>query len=284
MLDKLRINEIHSFFKDNDIITYKELYKFYLINEPNLNENSFKWRIYNLKKFDIIRSLKKGIYEFNNKNFVNLNKPVHNYVVLTADVINSKERQVKQKYLNSKIESLNSLGFNSLISKFHVSRGDEFQAICSISNELPRIIRYMKYYLLPEKIRIGVGVGNIEEEIFESSHSSWDMNGEAFFNARNAISLLNNYKKYGVIIQSSNTKFDSVFNLVYKLVDTIIEDWTEKQWEAIQLYDEEKSFDAGAKILNISTSSFFQRCQNAKWDVISDVEITIANMLVNQFS
>ena len=279
----LKINEIHIFFKDSDFFTCKELYKFYLIYEPNLKDSTYRWRIYNLKKSGVIRSYKKGVYEFINKKINNIIK--NNYVVLTADIINSKERQVKQKYLNLKIEALNSFGFTSLISKFHVSRGDEFQAICSISNELPRIIRYMKYYLLPEKIRIGVGVGSIEENILNNiSSSSWGMNGVAFFNARNAIEQLDNSKKYGVIIKSNNEKFDNVFNLVYKLVDTIIDDWTEKQWQAVQLYDENKSFDAGAKILDLSTSSFFQRCQIAKWNVISDAETTIANMFVNQFS
>ncbi|QHA38256.1 hypothetical protein D5E69_22375 [Rossellomorea marisflavi] len=61
MSDKFRISEVKRNFL-NRPFTSRELYHFYLNYEPDLNENTFRWRIYNLKKEGIITSVKRGTY------------------------------------------------------------------------------------------------------------------------------------------------------------------------------------------------------------------------------
>jgi len=62
MVSKLRINGIKERFNDSAQITYQELYDFYKLNEPDLKENTFKWRIWKLKQYGIISDIKKGVY------------------------------------------------------------------------------------------------------------------------------------------------------------------------------------------------------------------------------
>lgn len=66
MKDKFRIEQIKERFK-NKPFTSKELYQFYLDYEPELKQNTFRWRIYNLKQAGIISSVKRGTYRLESK-------------------------------------------------------------------------------------------------------------------------------------------------------------------------------------------------------------------------
>ena len=54
-------------FKDRDSFSRDELYDFFRYFEPNLNEGTFGWRIYDLKKKQILRSIKRGWYAISYK-------------------------------------------------------------------------------------------------------------------------------------------------------------------------------------------------------------------------
>ncbi|MBD3557531.1 hypothetical protein H6S82_01440 [Planktothrix sp. FACHB-1355] len=59
--------EINNHFKNRKPFTRKELYDFYLEYKPDINERTFGWRIYELKKKNIIRSVGKGVYTLSGK-------------------------------------------------------------------------------------------------------------------------------------------------------------------------------------------------------------------------
>ncbi len=61
MSDKLRIDEIKKEFGKKPF-TSKQLYEFYLEKDPDLKENTFRWRVHNLKKKKVFYSLKRGLY------------------------------------------------------------------------------------------------------------------------------------------------------------------------------------------------------------------------------
>ena len=54
--------KIEEFFGYNQPFTAKQLYNFYLQNENELNQGTFRWRIYNLKKRGKISSISRGVY------------------------------------------------------------------------------------------------------------------------------------------------------------------------------------------------------------------------------
>jgi hypothetical protein len=60
--DTLRINDIIFRFKSEESFSTQQLYAFYLEEEPALNEGTFRWRTYHLKRQGIIRSVKRGLY------------------------------------------------------------------------------------------------------------------------------------------------------------------------------------------------------------------------------
>lgn len=74
MNNKLKIEEIKNVFGDKPF-TNKELYHFYKKYDPNLNKNTFRWRVYALKNDGAINTLKRGVYSTKSKKVF---KPVVN--------------------------------------------------------------------------------------------------------------------------------------------------------------------------------------------------------------
>jgi len=54
-------NKLIKEFQDKKYFTREELFDFYRYFEPDLKEGTFGWRIYNLKKRNIIKPLKRGL-------------------------------------------------------------------------------------------------------------------------------------------------------------------------------------------------------------------------------
>lgn len=61
MNSKMKVDELKRKFK-NKPFTSKEFYNFYLKEEPNLKETTFRWRVHSLKNDGIIYSPKRGLY------------------------------------------------------------------------------------------------------------------------------------------------------------------------------------------------------------------------------
>lgn len=59
--------QLVSRFEKQEVFAREDLFKFYAEYEPELNEGTFGWRIYDLKKKNIIRNVGKGIYSLSGK-------------------------------------------------------------------------------------------------------------------------------------------------------------------------------------------------------------------------
>ncbi len=55
-------NRLIKEFKERSSFTREELYDFFKHFDPELKEGTLGWRIYDLKKKNIIKSIRKGIY------------------------------------------------------------------------------------------------------------------------------------------------------------------------------------------------------------------------------
>jgi hypothetical protein len=66
-MTKITANRLIEKFKNREYFTRKDLFEFYRYYEPDLEEGTFGWRIYDLKEKNIIRALKRGIYVISSK-------------------------------------------------------------------------------------------------------------------------------------------------------------------------------------------------------------------------
>jgi len=60
MKEAILIKSLKEEFKDRDFFSREELYKFFTKYTPELKETTFRWRIYDLKQKQIIRSVSKA--------------------------------------------------------------------------------------------------------------------------------------------------------------------------------------------------------------------------------
>ena len=62
MYNQNTIQQLKDRFGGRESFTRKELYNFFCEEEPGLKETTFRWRIYDLKKDGVIRSLSRGVF------------------------------------------------------------------------------------------------------------------------------------------------------------------------------------------------------------------------------
>lgn len=60
-------NRIIEKFGGKEFFSREELFAFFKEFEPNLNKNTFGWRIYDLKSKNIIKSIRRGVYSISSK-------------------------------------------------------------------------------------------------------------------------------------------------------------------------------------------------------------------------
>ncbi|QZY55757.1 SatD family protein [Crassaminicella profunda] len=211
------------------------------------------------------------------------------FCVITADIIKSRKYLNAKEEINNKLDQLNKKLKNELFTSFVLSRGDEIQAVLNNIEFLPEVIRNVRYYCRPFQLRLGVGIGYIEAILDNQNHNSWDMNGQAFYLARDAMDTLNKlqrkhstpYKKHypATYLWSMNEALNLSLNSIYILVDSIIRNWNDEQWETIMLYESLGTYELVSRQLSISKSAVQQRCDLANWRSIVAVEKNLKGLL-----
>ena len=219
------------------------------------------------------------------------------YAVITADVVHSRESDIlkNKEYSNVKEfldERINELNLKLEISKLGIltrvsaSRGDEIQVVCKNLKDVPMLIRWLRYYCLPLKLRVGIGIGSIDYfsdiESYANSplyYDSWDMNGEAFYLARNAVDSLKEEKDLATSIRVRDQHNTTVLQTMYDLIDGYIRRWSMSQWKSIHAYSENETYDIAAKELAISATGVYKNCSSANWKLISKAEENLSYIL-----
>lgn len=92
-MSKVIENNLIKKFSEDAIFSREALFDFFKHYEPNLNESTFGWRIYNLKNKDIIKSIYRGFYTLSHK--TKYNPEVSEKILELAKVISTAFEGVK---------------------------------------------------------------------------------------------------------------------------------------------------------------------------------------------
>jgi len=219
------------------------------------------------------------------------------YAVITADVVGSRESDILKngeynnvkEYLDERIEELNlklEISNLGILSRVSASRGDEIQVVCKDLKHIPVLLRWLRYYCLPLKLRAGIGIGSIEyfSDIDNYGNNplyydSWDMNGEAFYLARKALDSLKEEKGLATSIRAKDYTTTTVLQTIYDLMDGYIRRWTMSQWKSIHAYSENITYDIAARELAISATGVYKNCSSANWKLINKTEENLSYIL-----
>ncbi|UZQ83877.1 SatD family protein [Thermoanaerobacter sp. RKWS2] len=199
------------------------------------------------------------------------------YIVITGDIIGSREllaKGIKRENFVKAVEEVNKACEDCLLVKFSLMRGDEIQGVVKQVDFLPAVVRSLRYNFLPAGLRIGIGVGAISTDIEENS---WEMDGEAFYRAREALSLCD--KNAITIVKTGDLLIEEAANALFTLLDALQSKWTRAQWEAVMTYEKNGTYKKAAQILKVMPQNVAKRCYAARWQAVVKGEKAIVRLL-----
>lgn len=195
---------------------------------------------------------------------------MRNYIAIIGDIIKSKNipnRFEFQEKLKDIFTRINTKYSHSIASKFSITIGDEFQAVLFLDKNLLQLLDEL-YVSIPYNFRLGIGFGSLSTKI--DPEISIGADGEAFWNAREAIEFIHNsnYKNRCNIYFVGKKDIDSSINIIFLLSETIKSQWTTLQKDTFaamineNIYGENfKQYDLARK-LNTSESNLSRRLSN----------------------
>ncbi len=195
--------------------------------------------------------------------------------VLIADVIGSSLRSNLRPVLSAKLRVAALAHQDLLRLPYAVTAGDEFQTLTAQLDGLPWLVFDLRRRLRPLELRIGIGIGPVTKPLRPPVN---ELGGLAFQWAREAIVKTKDGRAHKFEVRtafrSANSEFDRVANLVYGLHDTLIQDLTEKQWQAIDAYIAKKRVDLAARALRVSVSTASRSLKRGHfWQIEETIDI-----------
>ena len=210
--------------------------------------------------------------------------PEEKFAALTADIIGSrklKNQGFSRSQIEKAISQLNTAREAFIVSKFCLLRGDEIQGVVFPPREAIVMVRYLRFYLRPVQIRVGIGIGDITTEI--DKNNPWNMDGSSFHRAREALEEIKLSRHPATFINSLEEDFDYNLNVILALMDVISNRWTDGQWEAIHAYEQMGTYQKASQILKVRPQNVAKRCQSAHWKVFSEAEKHIQKLIDLKF-
>lgn len=136
------------------------------------------------------------------------------YSALIIDVVESRKYENRigvQEILRESIKYLNEIFSPSLEKEIIFSGGDEMQGLFKSSSAAFLYFRKLQLFVYPIKLRAGMGVGTIK--YLKEKWVSTELDGEAYYNARDAINRISN-KGENVLCYNSNQPEDKFINML----------------------------------------------------------------------
>ncbi len=193
--------------------------------------------------------------------------------VITMDVIGSKQllsRGYSKNGFYRSADRASEAMADRLLTRFSISRGDEIQGIIESPADIPVTVRNLRYFFLPALLRIGVGIGETDLPLVYDS--SWEMDGQAFHRAREALDAERDIKTPCTRISSGQSDMDSAANVIYLLADAIESKWTMPQWQAVYAYESCGTYRAAGEMLGVAAQNAAKRCKAAKYGALREGE------------
>jgi len=210
--------------------------------------------------------------------------PEEKFAALTADIIGSrklKDQGFSRNQIEKAISQLNTAREAFIVSKFCLLRGDEIQGVIFPPREAIVMVRYLRFYLRPVQIRVGIGIGDITTEI--DKNNPWNMDGSSFHRAREALEEIKLSRHPATFMNSLEEDFDYNLNVILALMDVISNRWTDGQWEAIHAYEQMGTYQKASQVLKVRPQNVAKRCQSAHWKVFSEAEKHIQKLIDLKF-
>lgn len=198
--------------------------------------------------------------------------------VITADLVQSTQRNMSQKRLTADLASIFSeltdyIDPGSVLLPFTLFRGDSYQGVLAGAEDALLAALYLRCSIrrqLQLDVRQSVGLGRTDELVRDSTLQS---TGDAFVRSGRLLDAMTNQKKQlrRIAVASGSDQFDAEFNTHFELLEAIVEDWTDRESEAVFLKLHKWTQTEIAEYLDINQSAVHKRLKAAKWTAVDNL-------------
>lgn len=201
------------------------------------------------------------------------------YVVL-GDVVQSREiedRKSFQTTLSTACDRVNHQFRDDIDAPFRILKGvDELGAVLSSGSNVYEIIKTLFDELHPRRLRVAVVLGGID--VWGETDIVSEMDGPAFHQAD---SLLDELERSSLLfeMQTGQERLDLAVSDEINLLLTIRQQWTDRQREIINCYEQNENQYDVADRLDISQQAVSSTLQQASWSTIRHIEERLSRVL-----
>lgn len=207
------------------------------------------------------------------------------FVALIGDIRGSREldeRKKVQKEFKGVVNSLDDhIPNSSIASKFTVTTGDEFQALLTDAKDAVDAAVRASDQFHPARLRFGIGKGDLDTEV--NPNQAIGMDGPCFHRAREAI---NSARKDGGWLRVGGWPkgLDRRINSMFDLVQSVREDWTDRQAQFAVALNEEGTQKRVADRYNVSKSTVSESLSAGHVQEVRNAENSLGELLQENLS
>lgn len=217
--------------------------------------------------------------------------------VILADVVSSRGvadfKNVRDERLAAISTAHREAGW--VAYDYAVTAGDEFQNIVDAPQHVPALVFDLRRRFRPLDLWIAIGLGTIESRPQAGEAVNVAGSGEAFELARAAMGHLRDpaahpwpdeassrfARKYTFLtaFRSRGAQVDASVNIIYRLLDSLLQGTTERQWQTIDAYEEHHRLDRAAEKLGIDESTASRNLHRASYWQALDAMVALEDIL-----
>jgi SatD family (SatD) len=157
----------------------------------------------------------------------------------------------------------------SILTKFVITLGDEFEGILHDSVAIPDLISRINTSFVDAPIRLGFGRGSLSTEV---AKSPLEMDGEAFHNARAAMERARKEDLPGGVFLGYGFEGDQVLNGFARILSHHWSRLTKRQRETVSLRCAGLAQVQIAKRSGVSESAISQALRKSGWQAFAEAE------------
>jgi len=202
--------------------------------------------------------------------------------VILADIVGSKtandNRSAFQSHLKSLAASLNIIAGSDVLSPFQTREGDALRGVLSSARHVVELLWSFDAQAISVPLSVGIGWGRLT---FFTSFPD-DVDGPAFHNARQAVTLASDDSKLGPRFSgfdNDSARCENVIQAIASLLSTQRNEWTAKQREVAVLLRRGESQVAIAKALHVTPQNINNHIKNMQWQPYQFAEAQLQKTL-----
>ncbi len=202
-----------------------------------------------------------------------------NYLIIIADIVESKKIRQRKKFQNEFMNLINDLNMeykDKIVSPLTITLGDEFQGMLNSAASLFLIIHKIQSFFNGITFRFALSVGGISTKI--NHKSAIGMDGMGFHQARTAMEN-NKREKRNFSYHGGQPEALLIDNML-KWMDHATKKWKPEKWKTVLLKQQGKSQKDIVKQINISQSAISQNLKNQSTILVLETEKVIEQYLL----